>query len=200
MIRSTLAVVGAMVLLALPFEATAQPADPPVAEAGVYAPFAPLMGRTWRGVGTGPRAVEDIQHWEWAVGGHAVRVTHSVNAGVYGGETLIFRDKDTGDFIFHYFTSGGFHTTGVITPSAPGMFEIDEIVHGLDGLETLSSTGALGEDGVYRVRTRMMRDGVWVEAGGFDYREDASAAVVMPVRAGVQTAPVEPPASAEPPA
>ena len=195
MMRRMLALLGAMAALTLPGMALAQPADLPAAGDEIYAPFAPLLGKTWRGTGTGPEAAEDVQRWEWAVGGHAVRVVHAVNGGVYGGETLIFRDKDSGDYIFHYFTSGGFHTTGTIKPSAPGVFAIEEAVHGVDSLEALRSTGRLGEDGVYRVRSSVEQNGTWVEVGGFDYREHSSATVVMPVRAQATR---EAPASAGP--
>jgi copper(I)-binding protein len=195
MMRRMLAALCALTALALPGWAAAQPADLPTAGGEIYAPFAPMIGKTWRGTGTGPEAVEDIQRWDWAVGGHAIRVVHAVNGGVYGGETLIFRDKDSGEYIFHYFTSGGFHTTGTITPTGPGVFAIEEAVHGVDDLEALKSTGTLGPDGVYRVRASVERDGTWVETGGFDYREDPTATVTMPVRA---QAPREAPVSAGP--
>lgn len=159
--------------------------DLPAAPAGTaaFAPLEPLVGRTWRGAAVGQDGVEDIARWEWAVGGHAVRVTHSVNGGAYGGETLIFPDRDSGQLIFHYFTSGGFHTTGVMRPAAPGVLEIEETVHGVDAIEMLRSRAVL-EDGVYRVRTLVEREGEWVEFGGFDYREDPTARVVLPMMAG----------------
>lgn len=179
MIRKLIFALG---MAMLPLSAAAQPAPLPEAMSGrtAYAPFEVMVGKTWRGQGTGPDKAEDIQRWEWAVGGHAVRIIHSVNGGVYAGETLIFRDKDSGNYIFHYFTTGGFHTTGVIRPTGAGAFEMDEAIHGVKGLEALKSTGVLGADGVYRTRAKMEKNGQWVEVGGFDYREDASAKVVMP--------------------
>jgi len=182
MIRPMLALLGALTLLTGAGPAAAQVAPVPEAATGpaAYAPFQPMIGRSWRGTGTRGAGVEDIQRWDWAIGGHAVRVVHSVNGGAYAGETLIFRDRDSGDYIFHYFTTGGFHTTGTMTPAGPGTFEIDETVHGADGIERLRSTAALGADGVYRIRSSTERDGRWVEMGGFDYREDPSAAPVMP--------------------
>ena len=173
--------------------AAAQPADLPVPAAGaeVYAPFAPMVGKTWRGTGTGAAKVEDVQRWEWAVGGHAIRVVHAVNGGVYGGETLIFRDKDSEKFIFHYFTTGGFHSTGTITPVGPGEYDTEETVHGSAQVESLRATGRLGADGVYRVRALRPEGEKWVESGGFDYREDPAAVVRLPL-----AHPAEPPASA----
>ena len=117
-----IAAVARSLLFAAPgLSAVAQVAELPVPGVGraAYAPFEHLVGKTWRGVGTGPDAAEDIQRWEWAVGGHAVRVVHSVGGGAYAGETLIFRDKASGGYIFHYFTSGGFHTTGTMRSPQP---------------------------------------------------------------------------------
>src|SRR5690606_9620479 len=131
-----------------------------------FAPLAPLIGRTWPGTGAGPDAVEDVARWERAVGGHAVRVVHAVSGGAYGGETLIFPDRDTGALIFHYFTSGGFHTTGTITVLEDGALSLEETVHGLDGLERLRTTMRV-ETGGYSTRTHVERDGRWVEFGGF---------------------------------
>ena len=179
--------IGALLLAGAPTASVAQ--DLPAAEARSEDPFRPLfplIGRSWRGTGVGPDAVEDVARWDWAVGGHAVRVVHSVNGGVYGGETLIFPDRDSGQLIFHYFTSGGFHTTGAMRQTGPDVLEITEAVHGLDGLEQLRSTLTVGGDGTYRTRGLVEQDGQWVEFGGFDYRVDGSATPVGPMRAGEQ--------------
>lgn len=154
----------------------------PEAAAGraAYAPFEPLIGRTWRGVGIGPEPVEDVQRWEWALGGHAVRIVHSVNQGVYAGETLLFRDPETEGYVFHYFTTGGFHTTGVIVPTGTGSYRVSETVSGGDRIREVGSTAELGEDGVLRVRSRFRTDEGWTEAGGFDYVEDEAAALILP--------------------
>ena len=185
--RTLCAVLGVAAIVAgMPGEARAQ--DLPVGEstAHAFAPLLPLIGKTWRGAAVGQDGVEDVMHWDWAVGGRAVRVTHAVNGGVYGGETLIFPDKDSGNLIFHYFTTGGFHTSGVIRATGPGALEIDETVHGTDNIEVLKSRGTLGPDGVYRTRSLVERDGTWAEFGGFDYRLDPAARVVLPMQPGIE--------------
>lgn len=171
-----LALIGATMLTA-PAMAQSRPAYDARA---AFAPFLPLIGKTWRGPGTGPdgASVEDVARWEWAIKGHAIRIVHAVNGGVYGGETLIAKEGDS--YVFHYFTTGGFHTSGTITASAPGVIAIDQTVHGASNIGRLRSQGELGADGVYRVRTSTERDGAWVEVGGFDYREDPAAQVNLP--------------------
>ncbi len=141
--------------------------------------FRPLIGKTWRGQAVGQEGVEDVMRWDWALGGHAIRVVHAVNGGVYGGETLYFPDKDTGDVIFHYFTTGGFHTTGVIRPRAEGGWSIEEHVQGAEGVELLRSVATLG-DGVFRTRSLQVKDGEEREFGGFDYRADEAGEIVLP--------------------
>lgn len=176
--RTLVLALTAVALQSVPVLAQTRPAYDPRA---AFAPFVPLIGKTWRGPGIGPDGadVEDVARWEWAIGGHAVRVTHAVNGGVYGGETLIAKEGD--GYVFHYFTTGGFHTTGTITATAPGVLTIDQTVHGASTIRRLRSSGEVGADGVYRVRTSTERDGAWVEVGGFDYRPDPAAQVRLPV-------------------
>ncbi len=181
----------AAAVLSLTFAASAfaQVAElpPPGVGRAAYAPFEHLIGKSWRGTGVPDASVVDVQKWEWAVGGHAVRVVHSVGDGAYAGETVIFRDKDSGAYVFHYFTSGGFHTTGTMRPIGPGAFEVEETVHGLDGFAPLRSTIVMGEDGVNRSRGFQQQNGEWVEKGGFDYREAPGAVPVMPPLAPAST-------------
>ncbi len=182
-----LALTAAALMGGAPDVGMAQDLPTSSAPAQAFAPFLPLIGKTWRGTNVTQEGVGDVMRWDWAVGGHAVRIVHAVNGGVYGGETLIFPDKDSGQLIFHYFTTGGFHTTGVIRPTGPGAMEIEETVHGADGVEVLKSRATLGPDGVYRTRSLVERDGAWVEFGGFDYREDPAASVALPMVAGLET-------------
>lgn len=184
---------SAVLAAAAPAAVMAQDLPTASAPTQAFAPFLPLIGKTWRGQNTTQEGVEDVMRWDWAVGGHAVRIVHAINGGAYGGETLIFPDKDSGQLIFHYFTTGGFHTTGVIRPAGPGAMEIEETVHGADNVEVLRSRATLGPDGVYRTRSLTERDGAWVEFGGFDYREDAAARISLPMVPGLEA-----PASAGP--
>ncbi|MFT3997489.1 MAG: hypothetical protein QM667_08785 [Asticcacaulis sp.] len=170
---------AAFLLLTVPVVMPAQAQTPPLAGPQAYAPFVPLIGKSWRGTSIKGDGAEDIQRWEWAIGGHAVRVIHSVNGGAYAGETLIFRDKEKG-YIYHYFTTAGFHTTGVMTPTGPGTFTSEETVHGLSGFGDIRSTLTLDAAGVWRTRASVQKNGAWVEMGGFDYREDPAAVPILP--------------------
>ena len=100
-----------------------------------YAPMAVfdgLAGRAWRGEGTGPngQAIVDIARYEMILGGRALQSTHRLEGGTYGGRTIFFYDEAADEYIFHYFTTTGFHTVGTIEPTQTG-FKSIEAINGL---------------------------------------------------------------------
>lgn len=148
-----------------PAKAQSAPSAAPFNE--LFGPLIPLVGRTWRGQAMGDQPVVDYARWEWAIGGHAIRVTHALADGSYGGETVIFPDRDSGQLTFHYFTSGGFHSTGAMTVQADGSLVFDETLHGVSGMSALRSIWRIDETG-YQTET-LNQDGQ--PFGGFNYTD-----------------------------
>lgn len=93
------------------------------------APFAKLAGTAWRGEGEGPdsKSVADIVRYEMIIGGRAFQATHRLEDGSYGGRTIFFYDEGAKKYIFHYFTTAGFHTLGEITPTDNGFVSVEKI-------------------------------------------------------------------------
>ena len=46
--------------------------------------------------------------------GNGLRITHSVNNGEYGGESIIMWDEELGKFVSFYFTTAGFYTQATV--------------------------------------------------------------------------------------
>ena len=66
-------------------------------------PLRPLLGKTMRGVfkNSKPESpMVDVARWERALNGKAVRFLHSVNDGIYGGETIFVWDAKKDAVIF----------------------------------------------------------------------------------------------------
>ena len=58
-------------------------------------PLQSYIGKTFKGEfadSTPENPTNDIQHWERALNGNAIKITHSVNNGEYGGESMIMWD------------------------------------------------------------------------------------------------------------
>ena len=80
--------------------------------------FEPLIEKTWKGkLSESPEGIPlyDISHWERALNGKAIRVLHSVNNGVYGGESMLLWDEQKKCLVYFYFTTEGFYTSGTMT-------------------------------------------------------------------------------------
>lgn len=140
-------------------------------------PLRKMLG-AWRGEfknSTPDKPVVDIMQWERALNGQAIRITHAINDGVYGGETLITWDKEKSSLIFHYFTTAGFRTTGTIKLE-DGKTKTHEIVTGTTVSE-VRSVGELKPDGAYHIKSERLKNGVWEPGRETTYKKDPSAAV-----------------------
>lgn len=143
-------------------------------------PMRPFLGKTWRGEfknSTPEKPVVDVSRWERALNGQAVRVRHSVNDGTYGGESFIRWDKEKSSFVFHYFTTVGFMTTGTATFS-DGRFTSHEIVSGnANGITEVRATSEFRPDGTLFVKSEYLKNGQWTVGREITYREDPKAEV-----------------------
>jgi len=82
-------------------------------------PLRPLLEKTWKGTfkeSKPDKPTVDVQRWERALNGQAIRILHSINDGAYGGETLLIWDEPRKIISFYYFTTDGFMTTGTLEP------------------------------------------------------------------------------------
>src|SRR6478672_8131434 len=111
-LRFTLAIVAAAFIAAIPCFSADQPSLDSHLE-----PLRPLLDKTWKGAFKNSKPENptvDISRWERALNGSAVRILHSINDGVYGGESLIVWDAKQQQIAYYYFTTAGFMTTGTM--------------------------------------------------------------------------------------
>lgn len=110
--------------------------------------FRPLLGKTWAGAfpdrPDGTKMV-DVVRYERVLNGMAVRALHSINDGIYGGETLFRWDAGKAQLVFHYFTTQGFVTMGVIHRNDDGSFT---------SIEKVENPGQAG--GITRVEAKFV--------------------------------------------
>lgn len=144
------------------------------------APLAPLLGKTFRGVvspaGAASPAV-DVQRFELALNGQAVRNRHSVNDGAYGGETFIVWEEAKQSLVSYYFTTAGFYTVGTLSVE-DGAFVFHEVVKGsAGGVTEVKATSRLLPDGRLLVKSQHLKDGKWEDARETYYVEDPQAVV-----------------------
>jgi hypothetical protein len=144
--------------------------------------FAPLLGKTWKGEfkkSTPEKPLFDVQRWERALNGQAVRVLHSVNDGVYGGETLIVWDAKKKTLAYWYFTTAGFRTEGTMKYE-DGQFIAHEVVAGATkGTTEVKSTSKILPDGRLQATAEYLKDGKWEFAREVMYKVAPEAKVIF---------------------
>lgn len=118
----------------------------------------------------GKPAMQDVARWERALNGTAVRTLHSINKGMYGGESLIFWDNSKASLVFFYFTTAGFYTQGTMEVISPTEFVAYEEVHNSkEGITKVKSTSKFA-NGEFLVSTQYLKNGSWTTATTRRYR------------------------------
>ena len=145
-------------------------------------PFAPLIGKTWKGEfksSTPEKPLFDVARWERALNGKAVRVLHSVNDGVYGGETLITWDAKKNSPVYWYFTTAGFRTEGTMKVQDGQWLAHEAVIGAAGGITEVKSTTKLLPDGRLYVTTEHLTDGKWGAGRELYYKEMPDAKVIF---------------------
>jgi hypothetical protein len=145
-------------------------------------PLAPFVGKTWRGVfkeSTPEKPMHDVSRWERALNGQAVRILHSVNDGVYGGETIVVWDSTKQSLIFSYFTTAGFYTTGTVHADNGALVTHEYVTGNTNGITEVKGTSVILPDGSMRSKAMFLKDNVWVDGHEILYQVDPTAKVVF---------------------
>ena len=111
-----------------------------------------------------------MSKWGRALNGTAIRTLHSINDGMYGGESLIFWDKTKNSLVFYYFTTAGFYTQGTMEVLPSGAFVAYEDVTGSkDGITKVKPTSQF-VDGEFKVSTQYLKNGEWTVPESRSYK------------------------------
>lgn len=179
-------IAATLIAAALTIAACATPAAPPTPQADAaneasiaspYAPmamFAPFAGKTFRGEWTADNGetLVDIAKWELILNGRALQSTHRLQGKDYGGRTVFFYDEGAKNYVFHYFTTAGFHTTGV-SQFVDGGLVSEETVEGASNVASVRSKATFGPDAIVIDVVYVGKDGAETPGGRRVYREIA---------------------------
>lgn len=145
-------------------------------------PLRPYLGKTWRGTLSQPGQPDavDISRWERALNGTAIKISHSVNAGEYGGETMLFYDKKLGTLKYYYFTTAGFYTHGTMSIDAKSQMLTaeEDVENNKNGITKVRSVSQLSAKEL-TVTSEYLQHGKWVAGHGATYIEAPEASVIF---------------------
>ncbi|HVY69485.1 MAG TPA: hypothetical protein VHH73_06120 [Verrucomicrobiae bacterium] len=144
--------------------------------------FRPLLEKTWRGPfkdSKPDKATVDICRWERALNGKAIRILHSINDGVYGGETLMTWDEKKQQITYHYFTTAGFMTVGTVTVDREKFTTHETVTGNKEGITEVRGANELLPGGGFHVKSEYLKNGQWAPGHEVTYTEDPAAKVVF---------------------
>jgi hypothetical protein len=142
----------------------------------------PLLGKTWKGTFKNSKPdhpIVDIEHWERALNGHAVRQVHSINQGVYGGETIFIWDEKKQAIAYYYFTTEGFMTTGTLEVKDGHWITSEQVIGDADGVTEVRGTSEIQPDGRFHVKAEYLKNGQWGVGHEVTYEEAPASEVIF---------------------
>jgi hypothetical protein len=108
-----------------------------------------------------------------------VRIPHSINDGVYGGESIIMWDERQQVLTSHYFTMASLTTIGTVR-FQDGKILTHEVVSGsADQEKEVRATNEIRPDGTLHVKSERLKDGAWLLGHEAVYKEDPKTTVVF---------------------
>jgi hypothetical protein len=142
---------------------------------------------TWRGKfvgGKNPNPLEDVTRFERALNGEGIRVLHSVNDGIYAGETMIIWNAAQKRIETFYFTTGGDRSEGVMEPREDGSIASTETLKNIEASEKdpvtqVRSVSRLLPDGRLHVKSEYLKKAGWQAGHEVIYTQDPGAVVVF---------------------
>jgi hypothetical protein len=169
-----------LAVLTLAGALSAAPAADAAELSAALAPLRPLVGKTWRATfpeSKPDKPMVDVSRFEVALNGQAVRNLHAINDGEYGGETLIFWDKEKQAIVYYYFTTAGFYTTGTMRAEGESMVSHEHVKGEAGGITEVRGTYRVLPDGRLHVKTEYRKGGEWGPGRDMHYVEAPGAEV-----------------------
>jgi hypothetical protein len=146
------------------------------------APLQPLLGKTWKGTFKNSKPdhpIVDVARWERALNGQAVRQVHSINGGVYGGETMFIWDEKKHAVAYYYFTTEGYMTTGTLEVKDGHFVTSEQVTGDADGVTEVRGTSEIQPDGKFHVKAEYLKQGQWVTGHEVTYEEAPASEVLF---------------------
>jgi hypothetical protein len=145
-------------------------------------PFEPYIGRTYKGEfanSTKEKPVFDVSHWERILNGMAIKITHSVNDGEYGGVSIITWDSKKNSLVSSYFTTAGFTTNAVMHFEESKLISVEDVTGNQNGITKVKAIIELLPNGNLQNSSKYFMNGSWVDGHQIYYKESPEAKVLF---------------------
>ena len=145
-------------------------------------PFGPYINKTFKGEfanSTKEKPVFDISQWERILNGMAIKITHSVNDGEYGGVSIITWDAKKNSLVSSYFTTAGFTTNALMHFEDGQLISLEDVTGNENGITKVKAIIEFLENGDMQNSSKYFMNDEWVDGHTIYYKETPNAKVVF---------------------
>ena len=145
-------------------------------------PFEPYIGKTFKGEfahSTKESPVFDISFWERILNGMAIKITHSVNDGEYGGISIITWDENKNSLVSSYFTTAGFTTNALMHFEDGKLISLEDVTGCENGTTKFKAIIQFLENGDLQNSSQYLMNDKWVDGHTIYYKETPDAKIVF---------------------
>ena len=134
----------------------------------------PFIGNTYKGNfinSTKENPMIDIISFERALNGNAVKVTHSVNNGEYGGETMVMWNSEKEGLQSWYFTSAGSLTIQNVQIKKDTFISIEDVAANKNGITKVKTIIEVLHGNQIQKRTKYLMNNLWKDGSEIIYNK-----------------------------
>ncbi len=145
-------------------------------------PLQTYIGKTFKvefADSTSENPTYDIQYWERALNGNAIKITHSVNNGEYGGVSIIMWDVKLECLLSWYFTTAGFYTQATMIIENDKLVSYEKVTGNENGITEVKATINLSTNGELHTKSEYLQNGKWIDGHEIYYKEATNARVLF---------------------
>lgn len=137
-------------------------------------PYNALLGKRYEGKYLNPQdeqLIKDVLLWERTLNGNAIKMTHSINNGEYGGITIIRWDPDENMIHSWYFDTGGSLTKSNIYFFNEKIISIEDVSNNKNGITKVKTSLEILDNDILFKKTKYLMKNIWVDGNEVFYRE-----------------------------
>ena len=121
----------------------------------------------------------DIIYFERILNGEAIRISHSVNNGEYGGEYIITWNSDKGKIESYYFSTGGEIKVSNIDIIDNEISIKEDFSQNENGIQKVKKIFRLGAEGYLENNIKYMINNIWIKSHEMIYTRKDSAKIIF---------------------
>ena len=144
--------------------------------------FEKFLGKKFQGEfynSTKENPLMDIIYFERILNGEAIRITHSVNHGEYGGEYIITWNSDKGKIESYYFSTGGEIRVSSIDIINNEISIKEDFSENENGIQKVKKIFRLNAEGSLENNIKYMINNMWIKSHEMIYSRNDSAKIIF---------------------